>query len=263
MSRSVAHTVSANNGNPQVDEVLDRIVLDVRHLLGESVVSVLLYGSLVTGDFDLDASDLDLLVVLAEPLGDLAGPAEVHRRIEVDYPRWKNRIEVAYVSADALRTFREKPSPIAVISPGEPLATKEAGKDWLINWYTVRAQGQTLYGAGPDQIIPDISHAELVEAIRLQAEEWREWVTHSKSRPFQGYAILTMCRALHLVRTGTQASKLRAAHWAMEQLPAEAPLISQALAWRKEHREPVADPSTTLPQTVTFVHRIADLIAAG
>ena len=104
--------------------------------LGDTLVGCYLYGSAVWGDFDEDISDIDLLVVLTHDVGDdlFAQLDTWHQLLEVRFPAWAGRIEIAYISTTALQTFRSHNSPIAVISPGEPFNIKEAGIDWLINW---------------------------------------------------------------------------------------------------------------------------------
>jgi hypothetical protein len=109
------------------------------------------YGSLVTGDFDKDRSDIDLLAVVDSDVdGDTFDRLDrMHARFVEDHPAWEDRIEVAYVPAPALWNFRTRTDQIAVVSPGEPFHLKAAGKDWLINWYMVREVGVTLCGPVP------------------------------------------------------------------------------------------------------------------
>ncbi len=148
------------------------------------------------------------------------------------------------------------PSRIAIVSPGEPFHFKEAGADWLLNWYFVREQSQTLYGPLPQEIIEPVSKEEFVAAVRRQALEWGDWIEHTRgSRPYQGYAILTMCRALYALRSGEQASKRAAMEWAVQELPEQAALIRRAWQWREDYREDV-DPEQTYPETVAFVKEV-------
>ena len=94
----------------------------------------------------------------------------MHARLVEDHPVWEDRIEVAYVPALALWNFRTQTNQIAVVSLGEPFHLKAAGKDWLMNWHTVREVGLTLYSPTPLVLIPEISQSEFVEAVREQAE---------------------------------------------------------------------------------------------
>jgi predicted nucleotidyltransferase len=251
--------------NAEVRDLLRAFAAGAEGILRDRLVAIYLYGSLITGDFDLDASDVDLLTVTREHLspGEFLQLDELHGRLADAFSYWKGRLEVAYVSLEALRTFRERRSTIAVISPGEPFHEKDAGSDWLINWYTIREQGVALQGPSAEQVIPEIGQPEFLDRVRAQALEWREWVEHADTRPYQGYVILTMCRALHVIETGAQVSKIAAASWAQKRLPEEAELIQRALHWRKAHRDYVEDSQATFPETKRFVLKIADFIESA
>jgi hypothetical protein len=176
---------------------------------------------------------------------------------------WVERIEIAYLSATALQTFRSHPSPIAVVSPGEPFHFKEAGNDWLINWYVVRQQGVALFGPPSKTLIAPISEEEYLKAVRVQVADWATWVYHMRNRKSQAYAILTMCRALYALRHGVQASKKQAALWAAKELPQWSSLIEQALLWRASSSDKGVDHDATFPVTVQFVDYVVARVASS
>ncbi len=212
-----------------------------------------LYGSLVTGDFD-NSSDIDLLAVLASELSseEFTALERMHHHLVSIYPEWNNRLEIAYLSQNALATFRTHTSPIAVISPGEPFHFKTAGNDWLPNWYVVREKGVALFGPAPTTLIAPIAPEDFIDAITDHVGAWGAWLGDTPGRPFQSYAILTLCRAWYTVTYGEQVSKQTAALWAASKLPHWLPLIHNALHWRQVSHEP-ADPTVTLPDTRQFV----------
>jgi predicted nucleotidyltransferase len=246
----------------EIEALLDRLTDGIRRNTKGSLVGLYVYGSLVTGDFDKDRSDIDLLAVVDPGVdGDTFGRLErMHARLVKDHPAWDDRIEVAYVPALALRTFRTETSRIAVVSPGEPFHLKAAGKDWLINWYMVRQVGFTLYGPPPDTLIPEISQSEFVGTVREQAGDWKEWVYRMRTPGAQSYAVLTMCRALYAHAHGTQASKQQAALWAAERIPEWEALIQQSVAWMSERWRDETDDVEGFSETVRFVHDVADRI---
>src|SRR5947209_8699198 len=98
-----------------IDAVLSNLSSRIRQTLGNKLVGLYLYGSLVTGDFDRAVSDIDLLAVTATVLeSDEFDPLDkMHRDFVAAYPAWNDRIEIAYVSSDALRTFKFQTSEIA------------------------------------------------------------------------------------------------------------------------------------------------------
>jgi predicted nucleotidyltransferase len=246
----------------EIEALLGRLTDEIRQSLNGSLAGLYVYGSLVTGDFDKERSDIDLLAVIDAGLdGETFDRLDrMHARIVEDNPAWEDRIEVAYVPASALWNFRTHTGQIAVISPGEPFHRKAAGKDWLINWYMVREVGVTLCGPPPQTVVPEISQYEFVAAVREQAEAWKEWVYRMRTPGAQCYAVLTLCRALYTHKHGRQASKRQAALWAKSYLPQWAPLIQQSSLWLTEGYDEETGDEAGLQETVRFVHDIADRI---
>ena len=248
---------------PDVDRLLVLLRSRIERVLGGKLLGLYLTGSLVTGDFDLMVSDLDLVAVTA------AGPSRpeldalgaMHRELAAQEPRWDDRIEVVYVPAAALRTFRTRSSRIAVTSPGEPFHTRLAGEEWLINWYVLRQKGVALHGPPSSAFVDPISDDELVRAARDSALLWRGWVTKARRRNAQVYAVLTACRALYTSSQGDFVSKRRAGLWAAAAMPEWAALIHEALRiWREDWYAERPDDEAMRSETVRFVNDVADRI---
>lgn len=248
---------------PDINNILDSLLSQIRLILGDKLVGLYLYGSLVTGDFDHDISDIDLLAVTSSDLtpDEFDRLHQMHDHIAEQNNQWDNRIEVAYISTTALKTYKSRPSQIAIISPGEPFHIKEAGKDWAINWYSVRDKGVALFGPPPQAIIDPITKEEFIRIVIEQTKAWADWLDNIQSRPYQAYAILTMCRALYAYKNGDQVSKKQAALWAQKELPEWSPLIENALSWREAYRDHDVDPKATLPETIEFVRFVIDKVA--
>ncbi|HEY0427583.1 MAG TPA: aminoglycoside adenylyltransferase domain-containing protein [Pyrinomonadaceae bacterium] len=246
-----------------IRELLDDILARLKKILGEKLVGLYVYGSLVAGDFDFEISDVDLLAATASVIDEqeFAALERMHKQIIEENPFWDNRIETAYVSLDALKTFKTKKSTIANTSPGEPLHFLEAGGDWLLNWYFVREMGVTLFGAPPANIIAQISKAEFVEAVREQVLERAENVEGARfSRPYQAYLIMTVCRALYSFETGEQTSKRRAASWTKKRFPGYVDLIENAFEWRRRHRDKNVNHEATFAEARDFILFIVEQI---
>lgn len=244
---------------PDINALLRDLRTRMQAILGEKLVGVYLYGSLVWGDFDHDVSDVDLLAALTADVDDREFVAlqAMHDAIAAQYPAWNDRIETQYFSIEGLRNFREKPFPMCNISPGEPFHRMTAGRDWLMNWYFVLIYGITLYGPPPNTIIPPIGKMEFIARAREDATFWRGYVTNTRdSAQYQAYAILTLCRGWYTVTNGEQVSKRRAAEWAAERLPDWADLIRAALIGRSDP----ANNRVSYRETQNFVAHMAGLI---
>jgi predicted nucleotidyltransferase len=218
----------------EVNGMLDELLAGMQAALGANLRGLYLYGSLVTGDFDPERSDIDLLAAVETDIeaAALARLDQMHASFAAAHPSWDGRIEVAYFSLAALQACKTDTNSIAVISPGEPLHIKEAGPDWLVNWYVVQEKGIALYGPAPAEIIPPITRGEFVDVIRGHLRWWgerlNEWPLHHGA---QAYAVFTVCRALYTLRYGEQVSKRQAALWAMKAYPQWAGLIEKAFGW--------------------------------
>jgi predicted nucleotidyltransferase len=248
---------------PHINELLADLLAQMQTILGDKLVGLYLYGSLVASDFDDDISDIDLLAAITSDLDEREFTAlqQMHNDFVDVRPHWNDRIEIAYLSLHALKTFKTERSKLGIISPGEPFHIIDAGADWLMNWYMMCDIGVTLFGPPPRTIIAHVSKGEFIEAVIDHMRLWRESVIHTlDSRPFQAYAILNMCRALYTIRHGEQVSKIRAAAWAEQELPEWSATIQNALAWRRTYREQNTDHEATRPQTLRFVTFMLNLM---
>jgi predicted nucleotidyltransferase len=246
-----------------VNQLLDSLLSQIQKTLGKKLVGLYLYGSLVSGDFDHESSDIDLLAATSSDIDDkeFSDLQEMQHDFVAKNKQWNDRIEIAYLSVTALKTFKSHTSQIAIISPGEPFHLKEAGNDWLMNWYLVREKGLTLFGPSPKTLIDPISKEEFIQAVQDHTKGWAEWIHHAHERKAQAYAILTMCRALYAYKNGEQVSKQQAALWAEQELPQWSALIKDALLWRATRHDEDVDHAATFPETLRFVQFVIDQIA--
>jgi hypothetical protein len=246
---------------PDINDLLVALLANQQAVLGDRLIGLYLYGSLVWGDFDYTISDIDMTAVITTELTpqEAAAIQQMHERFAKDHLQWDNRIEVQYQSLHGLRMFKTESSNMGNISPGEPFHIIQAGKEWIMNWFFIQEYGVTLFGPPPSTIIEPISKAEFIQTVKEHAGFWRDYILQKKDSPrYQAYAILTMCRALYTVTTGKQVSKKQAALWAAEQFPERATLITNALMSRSDPRDNMA----TYDETVEFVHFMIDKVLA-
>jgi len=249
--------------DPEVEEVLRRIVDHQEDVLRRDLVGSYVFGSVATGDFEPGISDVDTAAVLRADLTphQLTAVARLHEEIVEEMPAWEDRVEVVYLSSRALAMFRTASWPAARISPGEPFHAIEVDRGWLIDWYHLRQVGVALRGPAIASLVPEITHDEYVDAVRHHLLTWRDSLADLDSQGDQAYAILTMCRGLRTVRTGEHVSKRDGARWASEELPEHADLIRDALEWRARSRGGRRnDGSATRAETARFVETVLELV---
>lgn len=248
---------------PEIDKLLEKLLSEMKAILGEKLIGLYLYGSLVWGDFDYEISDIDLLAALSSDLDEkeFNELKKIQDNIVREYKKFENRLEIAYMTLTALKTFKTQKSPIAIVSPGEPFHIKDAGKDWSMNWYFVRENSKTLFGPDPKTIIEPISKEEFIQAVKDQVKDWPNWILKNHKRKFQAYAILTMCRTLYAYRNGEQVSKKQAAFWAQKELLEWSSLIQNALQWREDWKNENVDHEAIFQETSKFVDYINKLMS--
>lgn len=244
---------------PDINSFFHTLLLQLKAIFGERLIGVYLFGSLVWGDFDYGSSDIDLLVVTSSNMthNEFDKLDEMQKELaKIDSHAKEGMIEIVYMSKDALQTFKTKGSQIAVISPGEPFHMKDAGKEWLMNWYSVQEKGLTLFGSPPKTLIAPITKEEFIQAVRDYATTWRKQINGLHGRP--AYEILTICRAYYTYKNGEQTSKKRAANWTAKEFPQWSTLIENALKWRENWRSNHVDGEETLPEIKRFFYFILD-----
>jgi predicted nucleotidyltransferase len=248
---------------PTINTLLDLLLTRMQAILGNKLIGLYIFGSLVTGDFDYDSSDIDLIAATPTELDedDIERLKIMHHDIALNEKEWDNRLEVAYISVTALRKYQphyRQP----ILSPGEPFHVTEADSAWIINRWVLREKGITIYGPPPQTLVDPIPQTELLHAVREFIQEWREWIENTEfmhRREYQAYAILTACRALYTCRQGKFVSKKQAAVWTEQELPEWSSLIQRALVWRNAWREEHIDHDATLPETLRFVYFVLSL----
>ncbi len=90
-----------------VNAALDELLAGIRAALRDDFVGMYLYGSLATGDFDPQSSDVDVLVVTRDALGSeqFAALSALHARFAAGDSPWAVEIEVSYIPLGALPRF--------------------------------------------------------------------------------------------------------------------------------------------------------------
>ncbi|MGC4892340.1 aminoglycoside adenylyltransferase domain-containing protein [Micromonospora sp. DT31] len=194
------------------------------------------HGSLVSGDFAPERSDLDVLAVLdRDPDRDLlAVLAGLHAGLDRRHPRWVGRVEVEYVSPDAVRDVTggaDIPHRIARVSPGELLHLLPATGHRVVTWAAVHDHGRTLFGPPPGALLPAVGPERVRAALVAHVRDWPGWSAEMTTPGAQSYAVLTVCRAVQRLRYDRQMSKRAAADASVDALPQWADLIRWARDW--------------------------------
>jgi hypothetical protein len=241
---------------PDVNAILEQLLVEVQAILGEQFVGMYLHGSLAGGDFDPQKSDIDYVVVTAGELPDeiITALKAMHSGLAAAHPRWGTELEGSYIPQQALRHYDPTDILYPAIRRGEEFYVREHGRDWVIQRHILREQGFALAGPAPQTLIDPIKPDNIWEAEAEIMRDWDEWAlqtedkSHIQPSGYQAYAILTMCRVLYTLQHRAVVSKPVAARWAQETLGEPwAGLIEQALTWQP------GEQLDSLSETLNFI----------
>lgn len=224
---------------PELREVLKIFTDEISAELGGNLVGIYLVGSIALGDFDAD-SDVDFLVVTHTELTEahMKPLQEIQTRIhDIEcYPA--KHLEGSYISiADLNDSSMVGHKKLFYFDNGSTVYEQSThDNQWHVRWI-LRERGITLAGQKPELILGAIPLNELCNEIKmamLQVKELFEGeiehpLSFFNSRFGQSFAVLTYCRMLQTLHTGTVQSKKAAVKWAKQFVaPKWAAIIDQA-----------------------------------
>jgi predicted nucleotidyltransferase len=211
---------------PELRNVLNTFVDEIAAELRENLVGIYLIGSIASGDFDLD-SDIDFLVVTNTELteANMKSLQDIQIKIhDIDcYPA--KHLEGSYISISDLNNWNIVGEKKLYYFDNGSTIYEESTHDnqWHVRWI-LRERGITLVGPNPKTILKSIPLDEMLNEIKrtmLQVlkvfqDEINRPLSFWNSRFGQSFTVLTYCRMLHTLHTGTVQSKKAGAKWAKE-----------------------------------------------
>ncbi len=226
--------------HPDVNHVLQLLLNGARSVLGDHFVGLYLYGSLASGDFNPQTSDIDFVVVTDVDLSaELVSSLEaLHVRLWNSGLKWAAKLEGAYIPLHTLRRHDPNAAPCPTINEGRFYLDRQ-GSDWIIQRYILREYGSVIAGPSLKSSIEPVTPDDLRHAVAGVLHEWWQPMLNNpawiRNREYEAYATPTMCRALYALEYGDIVSKPAAGRWALQTLDERwGNLIDRALAWPQE-----------------------------
>lgn len=225
----------------EVNVVLNEFRERLSGLLGDHWQGLYVIGSLALGDFDMQHSDIDMLVVTDGAIEDALFDelAKIHADFAAQNPVWAGRVEAVYVPRVVLNGTGDDGSlQYAQIERGTALFKAKLEKGWVFQCWTLRERGVVVAGPDPRTFVQPANRDEMRRAIAAMSGGWlqesrqdAEWLVWLRQRENQIFVIQTLCRMLYSLRTGAVASKPAAAQWVQHHLGDPwAEIIAAALA---------------------------------
>ena len=112
------------NGPTQYQEInhlLDLLLSSATRVLGNQLVGMYLYGSLSSGDFNPETSDIDYLVVTTSTLSDkaIAELESMHHQIWKSGLKWASKLEGSYIPKRDIRRHDVRSAPCPTVNEGK------------------------------------------------------------------------------------------------------------------------------------------------
>ncbi len=224
-----------------VNAILAVLHRSVKDVLAEQFIGMYLYGSLSSGDFNPETSDIDFVVLTEDILSDatVSKLECMHKDIGSSGLKWASKLEGSYIPKDLIRRHDPNGHPCPTVNEGD-FYLDRPGSDWIIQRHVIRECGAMLEGPDPKTLIDPVLPGEIRRAVKGVLSEWwfpmlknPKWLTE-RGPEYHAFAVLTMCRALHALEHGTIVSKPLAAKWAQTEFREWQPLIGKALAAQRD-----------------------------
>jgi len=225
---------------PEVNLVLNELLLGAKSALGERFVGMYLYGSLSSGDFNPDTSDVDFLTVTEGELSEerVRKLEMLHQLLWASRLKWAVKLEGAYVSRQIIRRHDPSAPPCPTVNEGRFYVAR-LGSDWIIQRHILRECGVVVAGPSPAELIDPVSGDEIRASVIQIMKEWWKPMLHNpawldeRGPEYKVYTVVSMCRVLYTLEHKEIASKPVSARWAIQQVnEAQRQQIEDALAWR-------------------------------
>jgi hypothetical protein len=246
--------------DPNVNQLMDTLLSGARAILGDRFVGLYIFGSLASGDFDPERSDIDFLIVTTNELPStlLTDLQAMHVRITASGLQWATKLEGSYIPQYALRRYDPNYTQHPALRVDGSFGVDHHGSDWIILCHIIREHGIVVAGPDPQTLIDPVYPNGLRQATQMTLLGW--WSQQLRNpvrlhhREYQAYAVLTMCRALYTLQHGIVVSKPVAARWAQETLDDArwTGLIERAIVWRRD------DGLDDMNETLNFIRYTID-----
>jgi len=248
---------------PDVNEVLNLLLANVKEILGSQFVGMYLYGSLASGDFNPETSDIDFLVVTTDILSDgtISELEAMHKQAWATSLKRAGELEGSYVHKQLIRRHDPNGHPCPTVNEGK-FFVDQRGSDWIIQRHVIREYGVVIEGPDPKTLIDFVTSEDIRSSIMGVLHEWwfpmlddPSWLRDHEAG-YRSFAVITMCRVLHALEHGTITSKPKAVQWVREKL--EEPwktLIDNAVAVSNHEEENVP-----LGETLDFIRFVKEYI---
>ena len=205
--------------------LLNRFTGRSREILKENLVGVYLHGSAAMGCFNPEKSDIDLIVVVEEPVPDPVKRRYMDMVVELNAQGPAKGIEMSVVRRQVCSPF-VYPTPFELHFSAGHLAwylrdpegyvhnMKGCDKDLAAHFTILRKRGRCLYGAPIGEVFSEVPAADYMDSIWNDVAGAEEEIGQAAT-----YFTLNLARVLAYGEEGLVLSKKEGGEWALGHLP--------------------------------------------
>ena len=217
----------------QTDSLLNGFVEQSKEILQDNLVGVYLHGSLAMGCFNPQRSDIDLIIVINDPVSDSIKRAYMEMVVNHNTSGSKKGIEMSVVLKKVCNPFIY-PTPFELhFSAGHLDWYKEdpeeyiqemkgVDKDLAAHFTIINKRGKCLYGLPKKDVFAEVPATDYMDSIWFDVEHAKKEITE-----YPMYLILNLARVLAYKEEELVLSKKEGAEWAIEKLPIEYHVLIQ------------------------------------
>ena len=247
----------------ETNSLINSFVEQTKDILKDNLVGVYLHGSLAMGCFNPQKSDIDLVIVVNEPLTDSIKKEYLEMVVEHNARGPAKGIEMSVVLRNVCKPF-VYPTPYELHfsaghldwykeNPDEYIRElKGTDKDLAAHFTIISKRGKCLYGLPINDVFGEVPASDYMDSIWYDVEHAKKEIKY-----FPMYLTLNLARVLAYKEEGLILSKKEGAEWAIGKLTEEYhPLIQDALRDYSEGIEVVYDKALTKRYAKYMIKRI-------
>ena len=227
-----------------VDEALrfaERLASVCALTFGQSALGIILHGSLTLGGYIPTSSDVDLLLVVDEPLTDRQLAALVDE-VAAASPQAPASADLRVVTRQVASVPTPAPPMEAYIrivpNRGPQVEYRHPGeRDLVVEFSMCRTHGRSLWGLTPAELIGEVPQEWVLKVGDAQLADWEAIGSDPQNAQL---TVLTACRVWRFAEEGCHCSKADAGEWALTRDPA-LQAVQAALQQRR------VDPTISIP----------------
>lgn len=226
------------NASPHINSFLSHLIEELKNFFANNLVAIYLHGSLATGCFNPDTSDIDYLVIIKEPLDfkKKRELADLHLNLIDIAP---NNVEMSVVFEKYLNPFTH-PMPFEFhfsFSHKEKYESDpnfvcdserygEGDRDLGAHFMITKKFGKVLYGPPIDELIPEVPEKDYIDSLLYDAEDLDKFLLE-----YPVYGILSPLRVLMYLEEKKIVTKVDGGEWGLKRVEERfKELVGQALA---------------------------------